>query len=151
MKNLFLICSCFAIVSAFAQETKQATMEKRARELHRVMGLNDKEQWKKFMNENYTKSFLERPVKTSVKTTEKETSSSASVTSTADKLEDKLKVFERLHDNFANSKIISLKPVDEKIEMIIENESHMKGTFSIAFENKKPYLIDGIRAEMDQR
>jgi hypothetical protein len=151
MKNLFLICGCFAIVSAFAQDTKQATMEKRARELHSVIGKNDKETWKKFMKDNYTKSFLERPVKTSIKTTEKESSSSASVTSTADTMEDKLKIFERLHHNFADSKIVSLKPVDEKIEMIIENASHMKGIFSIAFENKKPYLIDGIRAEMDQR
>ena len=114
------------------------------------MGLDDKEQWKKFMNDNYTKAFLERPVKTSIKTNDKESSTSASATSTAEKLEDKLKIFERLHDDFANSKIVSLKPVDEKVEMIIENESRMKGTFSISFENKKPYLIDGIRAEMDQ-
>lgn len=139
------------MVSAFAQDTKQVTMEKRARELHRVIGLNDKEAWKMFMERNYTKSFLERPVKTNVKTTEQESSRSTSVTSTADNMEEKLKIFERLHQNFADSKIVSLKPVDERIEMIIEDASHMKGTFSITFENKKPYLIDGIRAEMDQR
>ena len=128
MKNLFLICCCFAIVSVCAQDAKQTTMEKRARELHRVMGVNDKEQWKKFMKENYTKSMLERPVKSSIETP-KRVDNSASSTSTADKLEEKLKVFERLHDNFANSKIVSLKTVDEKIEMIIENTSDAKGKF----------------------
>jgi GH15 family glucan-1,4-alpha-glucosidase len=151
MKNLLLICCCFAIVSALAQDTKQATMEKRARELHRTMGLDDKAQWKKFMKENYTKSLLERPVKSSVKTTEKETASSTSTTSTANNLEEKLKIFERLHNDFGKSKIVSLKPVNEKIEMILENASGNKGNFSIAFENSKPYLIDGIRVEIDQR
>ena len=126
-------------------------MEKRAHELHRVIGLNDREQWKNFMKENYTKSLLERPVKSSVKTTEKETASSTNATSTADKLEEKLKIFERLHNDFGKSKIVSLKPVSEKIEMILENTSGNKGNFSIAFENSKPYLIDGIRVEVDQR
>jgi hypothetical protein len=119
MKNLFLICCCFAIVSACGQN-KQATMEKRARELHRIMGLNDKEQWEKFMKENYTKSLLERPVKSSVKTTEKETESSTSTTSTIDKLEEKLKIFEKLHNDFGKSNIVSLRPVNEKIEMVLE-------------------------------
>ena len=151
MKNLFLICCCFAIVSAFAQDSKQATMEKRARDLHRIMGLNDKEQWKKFMKENYTKSLLERPVKSSVKTTEKETASSTNTASTADNLEEKLKNFERLHNDFGKSKIVSLKPVNDKIEMILENTSGNKGNFSITFENSKPYLIDGIRVEIEQR
>ena len=137
------------MVNALAQDSKETKMEARARELHRVMGLSDKEQWKKFMKENYTKSLLERPVKSAVETTDKESSSSTK-TSTADNLEEKLKVFERLHNNFKNSKILSLKPVNGRIEMIIENPS-VKANFSITFENKQPYLIDGIRAEVDQQ
>jgi len=150
MKNLFFIICYVAFIGAFAQDTKQATMEKRALELHRVIGLNDKEQWKKFMNENYTKSFLERPVRTTVKTTDKESTTSSSAKSTTEIFEEKLKIFERLHESFGKSKIISLKPVDEKIEMTIENSSKAIGTFSITFENKKPYLIDGVRAEVIQ-
>ena len=103
------------------------------------------------MKENYTKSLLERPVKSSVKTTEKETESSTSTTSTIDKLEEKLKIFEKLHNDFGKSNIVSLRPVNEKIEMVLENTSGSKGNFSIAFENHKPYLIDGIRVEIDQR
>jgi len=150
MKNLLLIFCSLAMVNALAQDSKETKMEARARELHRVMGLSDKEQWKKFMKENYTKSLLERPVKSAVETTDKESSSSTK-TSTADNLEEKLKVFERLHNNFKNSKILSLKPVNGRIEMIIENPSHVKANFSITFENKQPYLIDGIRAEVDQQ
>ncbi len=151
MKNLFLIICYAAFIGAFAQDTKQATMEKRARELHRVIGLNDKEQWKKFMNENYTKSFLERPVRTTVKTTDKEsTTASSSSKSTTEIFEEKLKIFERLHETFGKSKIVSLKPVNEVIEMTIENSPKARGNFSITFENKKPYLVDGVRAEVTQ-
>ena len=49
MKNLFLLICFFAFAGAIGQDKRQATMEKRANELHRVMGLNEKEQWKKFM------------------------------------------------------------------------------------------------------
>ena len=150
MKYFFLIICYAAFICAFAQDTKHATMEKRARELHRVIGLNDKEQWKKFMNENYTKSFLERPVRTTVKTDDKESTTSSSSKSTTEIFEEKLKIFERLHESFGNSKIVSLKPVNEKIEMTIENSSKASGNFSITFENKKPYLIDGVRAEITQ-
>ena len=140
---------CFlAIVDVFAQDNKLATMEKRARELHRVIGLDDKEQWKKFMKENYTKSLQERPVKSNVETTDQESKSSATTTSTGGLLEEKLKVFERLHGMFGKSKIISLKPNNEKIDMTLENSSGDKGNFSITFENKTPYLIDGVRAEV---
>lgn len=122
-----------------------------ARELHRVMGLNDKEQWKKFMKENYTNSLQERPVKSTVETTDKEPSTSSNTTSSAHILEEKLKVFERLHENFKNSWILSLRPVGHNIEMTIESTSDAKAEFIIAFENKQPYLIDRIRAEMDQQ
>ena len=137
-----------AIADVLAQDNKLAIMEKRARELHRVIGLNDKEQWKKFMKENYTKSLQERPVKSNVETTDKESNGSATSTSTTGILEEKLKVFERLHGMFGKSKIISLKPINEKIDMTLENSSGDKGNFSITFENQTPYLIDGVRAEV---
>lgn len=150
MKNVLLIIGCLTIASAFAQNSKHVTMEKRARELHRVLGLNDKEQWKKFMKENYTKSMIDRPAKSNVETT-KESSGSGGARTTTEQLEEKTKVFERLHSDFGKSKIVSLKPVNEKIDMILEDASGLKGNFTLMFENKSPYLIDGIRAEIEQR
>jgi hypothetical protein len=150
MKNLFLFICYAASVVAYAQDAKQAAMEKRAREMHRVMGLNDKEQWKKFMTDNYTKAYLERPVKTSVTTTEGESASSTTKTSIANNLEEKLKIFARLHEEFGKSKIALLKAVDGKIEMILENSSGHKGNFTFTFENKNPYLVDGVRVEVNQ-
>ena len=150
MKILFLLICLFAFVGAFAQGKKQTTKEKRARELHRVIGLNDKEQWKKFMTENYSKSMLERPVKSNVEKTEKESSTSNN-TSKADVLEEKLKVFERLHGDFGKSKIVSLKPVSDRIEMILENTTGLKGVFNINFEDQSPFLINRIAVEIKER
>lgn len=148
MKNLFLLICFFAFSDAVGQDKRQATMEKRVNELHRVMGLSDKEQWKTFMLENYSKSLMERPVRSN-KITEEGSTTSTSAT-TADKLEEKLKMFERLHRDFGSSKVVSMKTVDEKIEMILENTSGLKGNFSIAFEKLTPFLIDGINIEINQ-
>lgn len=149
MKKLFLLICFFAFAGAIGQDKSQATMEKRANELHRVMGQNEKEKWKKFMLENYSKSLLERPVKSTIKTNEEGSSTSTSA-STADNLEEKLKMFERLHRDFGGSKVVSIKTVNEKIEMILENKSGLKGNFSIAFEKQPPFLIDGIHIEINQ-
>lgn len=150
MKNLLLFICCTLPLLGYSQDAKQATMEKRARELFRVMGLIDKEQWKKFMTVNYTKAYLERPVKTNVTTTDNESGGSTTKKSTANNLDEKLKMFGRLHDEFGKGKIVSLKPVDGKIEMMVENPSGAKGNFTFTYEGKNPYLIDGIRVEINQ-
>ena len=56
----------------------------------------------------------------------------------------------RLHEEFGKSKIVSFKPVNGKIEMVVENASAAKGNFTFTFENKNPYLIDGVRVELNQ-
>ncbi|HEX6889453.1 MAG TPA: hypothetical protein VF141_02125 [Chryseolinea sp.] len=151
MKNLFLLLCLLGVVGAAAQNKKQAIIEKRARELHRVMGLNDKEQWKTFMKENYSKAMLERQVISNVETTEQEHANPTTTAETTDKLEEKTKVFERLHRNFGSSKIKSLKTFDERIEMILESSSGLKGDFNITFESQAPYLINRIAIEINDR
>ena len=150
MKHLFFLLCFFAFVSAIAQNKKQVIIEKRARELHRVIGMNDKELWKKFMTENYTKAMLERPVTTKVQTTDKESTSSSS-TETADNLEDKLKVFARMYGDFGNSKIKSIKTIGERVEMILENSSGLNGNFNITYESQSPFLINRIAIEIHDR
>ncbi len=59
MKSIYILF-VFLILNqaAFAQES--ATMEKRAREMHRVIGLDDKQQWIKFIKENYTQALIDK-------------------------------------------------------------------------------------------
>jgi len=147
MKNLLLLICVFAFV---AQDKKKTIMENRARELHRVIGVKDKELWKKFMRDNYSKAMLEKPVKSNIETDEKESTTSAT-TESADQLEEKAKVFERLHGNFGSSKIVSIKNVKERIEMILENESGLRGDFTLTFEDQSPFLINRIAVEINER
>jgi len=59
-------------------------------------------------------------------------------------------MFEMRHRDFGSSKVVSMKTVNEKIEMILENTSGLKGNFSIAFEKQTPFLIDGIHIQINQ-
>ena len=41
-------------------------MENRAKGFHKALTLSDKESWKKFILENYTKTLIEKPMKARV-------------------------------------------------------------------------------------
>lgn len=132
---------------ASAQDSRNKAIEKRAREFHRVIGLDDKEQWKKFITENYTQAFIDKPMNAVVKTSEQSnTTSQTNVTS--ESIEEKSGMFQRLHQDFGNSKILSLKPRDENLEMILESTLGLKGVINLKFDTKAPYLIEGIGIEV---
>lgn len=65
-------------------------------------------------------------------------------------IEDKAGMFQTLHQDFGNSKVLSLKPKDENLEMILESNSGLKGAFNLTFDKKAPYLIDGIGIEVGE-
>ena len=134
------------LLNVSAQDVRNKAIEKRARELHRVVGLDDKEQWKKFIKENYTQALIDKPMKSVVKTSDQKTQSNS--TTTAESIEEKAGMFQRLHQDFGNSRILSLKPRDENLEMILESKNGLKGSFNLKFDNKAPYLIDGIGIEV---
>ena len=141
MKKLTLLLAVIVSFQCFSQASEKE-MEKKAREFHRVIGLDDKEQWKKFIQENYAKSFIERLMKTQQSQQEGETASSTT-TEIKGTVEDKVKMLGRLHDDFGGSKISSIKSTSEGVEMVLDGDD-IVGTFKFKFENTKPYLITGI-------
>ncbi len=123
-------------------------MEKRAREMHRVIGLDDKQQWIKFIKENYTQALIDKQQTMKVQSNENGgVPTSKEEMKEADKLEAKAKMFARLHEDFGGSKIVSIKSKDENLEMVLNNGEGLIGTFKLRFEKTKPYLIDGIGIE----
>jgi hypothetical protein len=130
----------------FAQETKEVIMEKRAREMHRVLGINDPAQWRKFIKENYTQALIDKPMRAKVQTSD-DGSDKSSASSSADNLEAKVGMFERLHSDFGDSKITSLKVIGDNVEMIVLGEMGLKGTFKFKFDPIKPHLISGLGIE----
>ncbi|MEK6780092.1 MAG: hypothetical protein AABY93_00195 [Bacteroidota bacterium] len=138
-------------LTAFSQESIEKVMEKRAREMHRVIGLADKEQWKKFIKENYTQALIDKPMRVTVQSSEKNSSSNASSeTKSDDNLEAKTTLFRQLHNDFGSSKIISLNPMGEKTEMVLKNDMGMTGTFTLKFDKDSPYKIDGLGVEVGE-
>jgi hypothetical protein len=151
MKRLILSAIVFGLsLPLAAQEIKQV-MENRAREMHRVIGLKDKEQWKKFIKENYTQALIDRPMRAVTQTSDNGSTSISGSTQpkSTDNLEAKATMFQRLHDDFGKSKIISITQGDYKVEMVVKNEDGLGGTFILKFDKNKPYLIDGLGIEVE--
>jgi hypothetical protein len=149
-KRLPLVILIIVAYTAFGQDSGEKTMENRAREFYRVIGLTDKNEYKKFMQENYTKAFLEKPVKMSRIVSEGDNTSS-SEEKPKDNLEAKTQMYAQLHDDFGGSKIVSVKQKENKVDMVLKSSSGLTGTFTFTFDKAKPYLIDGlgVQAEME--
>lgn len=128
-------------------------MEKRARELYRVLGLTHKEAYKKFMKENYTREFLERPVKLNRVVSESDGASAttSSDSKPADNLEAKTQMYSQLHEDFGGSKLESLARKENKIEMKLNAVGGLKGKFTLTFSKEKPYLIEAMGVEADMQ
>lgn len=141
-----IVLSCITLT--LAQESREQVMEKRAREMHRVLGLNDPATWKKFIKENYTQALIDKPMRAKVQTSDNG-SDKSSETNSADNLEAKVGMFERLHNDFGGSKITSLKVIGDDVEMIVLGDMGLKGTFRLKFDVPKPYLISGLGISAD--
>lgn len=146
MKLLITSIALLILVSTRAQEV--SVMENRARELHRVIGLDDKQQWIKFIKENFTQTLIDKQQTRKVQTNEDgKVSTSKEEMKEADKLEAKAKMFSMLHQDFGGSKIISIKSANETLEMVLNNGDGLIGTFQLRFEKTNPYRIDGLGIE----
>ncbi len=143
MKTLLLYFIFFTLATiSTAQEPMTKIMEQRAREMARVIGLSEKDAWRKFITENYTQTLIDKPMRVSVQDGTKESPSAK--TTHEDNLEGKVNMFQRLHNDFGGSKIMSIKSTEENLTMVLDNGDGFQGTFKLKFEKKSPYLIDGV-------
>jgi len=152
MKKIIAI-ALFGLIGfgASAQETKQQVMEKRAKEMHRVICLSDKDAWRNFIKENYTEALIDKPMRAQV-------SKSNDGGTTYDKkeignnLEGKVGMLDRLHNDFGGTKISSIKTNGDDLEMQLSGDG-LSGSLNLKFTSAKPYLIDGVgvRAEAGGR
>jgi len=120
----FLILVMIFPITSFGQE-KDQTMEKRAKGIHEALKSADKKVWENFIKENYSDKLLEKyPVSKHID------------------------MFQRLHTDFGDSKILSLKPSDTKFLMVVERKSDgHRVTFELISAKDKPYKIDGFGIE----
>ncbi len=148
MKRIFtlLVISLIAF-SVKAQETMQQIMEKRAREMHRVICLSDKEQWRKFIKENYTQALIDKPMRTQISKND-DAGTTSEKKEIGNNLEAKVGMFERMHNDFGGSKISSIKTEGDKLVMALTN-AELSGAFTLKFSPTKPHLIDGVGVQAE--
>ena len=126
-------------LAAFAQESTEKVMEKRALEMHRVLGLSSKDAWKKFVKENYSQAFIDKQCEhkwRKEKPTPRKGKPLITWRARQWSSNDCMK-------NFGSSKIVSIKSEGEILKMILENEQGLSGTFQLKFDKARPYLVGG--------
>jgi hypothetical protein len=149
MRKYALSVSMLLLVSGiFAQNSMQQIMEKRARAFHKVLSLTDTESYKKFMRENYTKAYLEKPIKLNRVVNDSDGGSTGDKEKPLDNLDAKAAIYEQLHNDFGGASISSLTKKDNAIILVVKSVG-LKGTFTLMFNKEKPYLIDGMGIEAD--
>lgn len=122
-------------------------MENRAREMYRVMCIDDQAVWEKFVGDNYSKALIDKPfrgrVVTSVdgKTTRKEESAS--------NLQEKAGLFKQLHQDFHDGKLVSISTQDNTLKMVLKGRDGLTGTFDLKFEADSPYRIDALGVDVN--
>lgn len=145
--TIFVILIGYELTSA---QTHDDIIAGRALEFHRILSLKDKDQWRKFVKENYTKTLIDRPMRAQI-ANDDGSKSSTTEANKADPIESKVMMFERLNQDFGGSKIISVKPNGDEVEMVLTSTSGMEGTFKFRFDKTTPYLIDAIAVEVGER
>jgi hypothetical protein len=151
-KLISILVISFITFQSHAQEGMEKAMEGRAKEFYKTLGKSDLEEYKKFMKENYTKSFLEKPVKVNRQTSGDgpQDDPSQNGSKTLSDLDARAKMFLQLHQDFGESKLVSLKRQENKMVMVLSATSGLTGTFTLTYEKNKPFLIEGlgVQAEM---
>lgn len=147
MKTSFILSLLIAVSSfTLAQDGLTKTMEKRVREMHRVIGLDSKAEWKKYILENYSQALIDKPIR-AIRDNGEGSAQNSSPVKSGDAVEAKTNMFQMLHQDFGNSSILSIKTEAEKAIMVLQNEQGMLGTFTLTFDPQAPYLISGIGVE----
>lgn len=145
MKIITLLLTLMA-VSALAQ-TPEQIKEKRAREMYRVLNLDDRAAWEKFIKENYTQALIDRPMQAKVIGDDGPAKSDAKPA--ANNLEAKVDMMKRLHGDFTGSKLTSIKQDGEVLVMQLSAPDG-EGKMRFKFEKQSPYKIDGLGVEFDR-
>lgn len=141
IKIQFLLVMVISFASK-AQLEKMEIMDKKCKELVRVIAADSKHQWKKYIQENCAESLIARYVKITPDgfshTTSPETSNSKTNT-----LEAKIDMFRQLHDEIGEGKIKHLRIAQGIGEILLKGKNRTYKV-EVNFANKDPYLIIGL-------
>jgi hypothetical protein len=146
MRSKVIFILAFAIGGVGHAQNHDEAITARAKEFHRAMCQTDREVWKQFILNNYTKALQERQVKQQIST-----EGGSKSEELAEALEGKIKMLGRLNEDFGGGKLISVVAKGDEVEMVATTGQGDQGRFKLKFEKNAPYLIDGIMVEVGER
>ncbi|HEY0741789.1 MAG TPA: hypothetical protein VGD40_10010 [Chryseosolibacter sp.] len=138
---LLSICSY-----AMCQKDNTQILEQRAKDFHVAISKDDKEVWRKFMNNNFTNDLIERPMRAKISTSENDGTNTSSNNET--RVAEKLHMFQQLHEDFGSGNISSITVTGNTVKMIV-TAGGRKGIFLLTCEDKPSWLIDKLGIEVE--
>lgn len=139
---LVLSIFLFGVHTIFAQVSEK---EKKARELHKVLLSDNKAEWKKFIETNFTREYIERPMLARMAGEAKPVEKKEK-----DTVEGKVQMFARLHEDFGSSKIKSVTTEGDVVVMNVTDDDGLTGAFRISFTASAPFLIDRMGIQLER-
>ncbi|MBL7834143.1 MAG: hypothetical protein JNK18_09315 [Cyclobacteriaceae bacterium] len=147
MKKVVIIVafSIFVIFTVQAQD-KKTVIENRCKEIIRVICLNEKDQWRKFIKENCTETWINKKMRAQIQGGPDGSAQTATNDELAN-LEAKVQLFQRLHDDMGKGTISNLKVDGDNAEVQVKGETGLDLTLGLKFIPNAPYLIDGLSVQ----
>jgi hypothetical protein len=136
------VLSLFVVLVAKAQD-KKTTIENRCKEMVRVINLSDKDQWRKFIKENYTEALINKKMRAQVQGGP-DGATPANTSNETTELETKVGLFQRFHDDLGKGTITNIKIDGDNADVQVKGETGLDLSFALKFTPAAPHLIDGL-------
>jgi hypothetical protein len=148
MKKVVATIAIFSLLTIFAAQAqdKKTIMENRCKEMVRVITLGEKDQWRKFIKENYTEAWINKKMRAQIQGGP-DGSAQPITNDELTNLEAKVGLFQRLHDDMGKGTITNLKVDGDNAEVQVKGETGLDLTLGLKFIPDAPYLIDGLSVQ----
>lgn len=148
MKKLVAIAmfSLFVVFAAQSQD-KKAIIENRCREMVRVIIAGEKDEWRKFIKENYTEAWINKKMRAQIQGGPDAGAQTNTTTDEMANLEAKVGLFQRLHDDLGKGTITNLKVDGDNADVQVKGETGLDLSLSLKFIPDAPHLIDGLSVQ----
>jgi len=143
MRTVLIVMVMIAGWGAAFSQDKDA-IEKRAREMVVALNTGDKEEYKKFIEANYSAELIAKKMNQKVVGPDGESTQPDPDSG----LSSKVSIFERLHNDLGKGKVTSIKQNGDKLDMEVAGDSGATLTFGLTFLKESPYLINGLSVQM---
>jgi hypothetical protein len=145
MKKVVVTLALFSLFVVFAAQAqdKKAIIENRCKELVRVLNQSEKDQWRKFIKENYTEAWINKKMRLQVQGGP-DGSAPANTSNEATELESKVGLFQRFHDDLGKGTITNIKIDGDNADVQVKGESGLDLAIALKFIADAPHLIDGL-------